>query len=139
MNKYLIALIIIILVVCALILYSYKKIKSKVAKPKTVSKYSRLENYEETQVQSNSTISVLLCYANWCGHCPAIKEWYVDLINCSPIPNVTFTMCEEQDLPVEVLNSIQGFPSILVFLNGQMKKYNGKRTKDDLLIYLKNI
>ncbi len=138
MNKYLIAGII-ILVVFALVFYCYNRNKSKGAKSKSVSKYSKLEKYEEMPVQSNSTITVLLCYANWCGHCPAVKEWYVDLVSSSPLPNVTFTMCEEQDLPVDVINSIQGFPSILVFSNDQMKKYNGNRTKDSLLKYLKNI
>jgi len=144
MNKYLIA-VIIILAVCTLSFYGYRKFKSKEAKPYKeanpykVSKYSKLENYEEIQVQSVSKISVLLCYANWCAHCPEVKEWYVDLVNSSPLANVTFTMCEEQDLPAEVLESIPGFPSILVFYNNQMKKYPGNRTKDDLLRYLKNI
>jgi len=140
MNKYLIAGI--ILLVCALAFYCYKKCKAK------QHKITKLEKYEEQPIQQIqsiqpiqqiSTISVLLCYANWCGHCPEVKEWYIDLVNSSPLSNVTFTMCEEQDLPSDILNSIPGFPSILVFYNGQMKKYSGDRTKDDLLRYLKNI
>ena len=143
MNKYLIAVIVVLVIfVLALAFYGYKKIKSKKTETSKPSKYYKLENYEEMppQIVSKSTnVSVLLCYANWCGHCPTVKEWYIDLVNRSPLPNVTFTMCEEQDLPAEVLESIPGFPSILIFNNGQMKKYPGDRTKDDLLRYLKNI
>ncbi len=127
MNKYLIVGIL-ILAVCILAFYSYKKFTQ-----------SKLKKHKKLPIQQISTMSVLLCYANWCGHCHEVKDWYVELVNSSPLSNVTFTMCEEQNLPAEVLKSIPGFPSILVFYNGQMKKYNGSRTKDDLLRYLKNI
>ncbi len=139
MNNFLIAGLVIL--VCILAFYSYKQIKSKkevkeVVKTVKELKEVKIEKYEEPSVNS---VSVLLCYANWCGHCPEVKEWYIDLVNKTPLPNVIFTMCEEQDLPAEILNSIPGFPSILIFSNGKMKKYPGNRTKEDLLRYLKNI
>lgn len=150
MNKYLIVGTIILLVcVIGLYFYKFKKTtKSKLSQP-TKSAKSKLEGYEEnlppqplplpSSTPTPTGIQVLLCYANWCGHCPEVKEWYVDLVANTPLPNVTFTMCEEQDLPDEILGSIPGFPSILIFSSGQMQRYPGNRTREDLLRYLKNI
>lgn len=134
---------VIILITSGLLWYVYVYKKSnklnkpiKPAKSTKAIKHAKVEKYEEIPP---TNVSVLLCYANWCSHCPQVKEWYIDLVNSSPLSNVTFTMCEEQELPADVLNSIPGFPTILVFSNGQMQKYSGDRTKEDLLTYLKNI
>jgi len=139
MNNYLI-IGIIILILLSLGLYFFKQNNSNPINPSPIkpikqTNLPKLENYKN----ESSDVSVLLCYANWCSHCVEVKEWYVDLIKRSPLPNITFTMCEEQDLPPKVLNSIPGFPSIIVFSNGQMQRYPGDRTKEDLLRYLKNI
>ncbi len=141
MNKYLIigAIGVVVLAFC---LYFYKQAKVKQVQVKPIKQVQikpinlpKLENYKNEP----SGVSVMLCYANWCSHCVEVKEWYIDLIKNSPLPNVTFEMCEEQDLPPKVLNSIPGFPSIVIFVNGQMQRYPGDRTKEDLLRYLKNI
>ncbi len=146
MNQYLI-IGAILLVVCIVGFYFYKNRQQvnlntvKYSKPSKLSKLSQVEKYEDVEPNetSLSNISVLLCYANWCGHCPEVKEWYIDLVSNSPLPNVNFTMCEEQELPDEIINSIKGFPTILIFSNGQMQRYRGDRTREDLLRYLNNI
>lgn len=88
-------------------------------------------------IQNNYT--VILCYANWCSHCPTIKAWYNDLVNQSPLSKCIFYAIEEQDLPNELLNKIPGFPTILIQKNNSIKVYDGPRSKDSLLSYLEKL
>lgn len=128
MNKLILISVIIILVCIFFFVYKKSKIfKNTEKKNKTLNR----ENY--------NSITVILCHANWCSHCPAVKKWYMDLINNSPLPNITFTSYEEQKIPPEINTHIIGFPTILINNNGNISKYDGDRTKNSLLAYLKNL
>jgi len=84
-------------------------------------------------------VSVVLCYATWCGHCHTVKEWYQNLVNTSPLPNVNFTMVEESNIPPDILNMLEGFPTILIICNGSIDKYPGNRSRKELLSYLEKM
>ena len=112
----------------------FKKNKVIQAKPTNYTKPT-IEKYQSQSTQ----ISVILCYANWCSHCPLVKEWYDGLVDSSPRPNIQFTKFEESDIPPQIFNLINGFPTILIIANGQNVIYPGERSREALLSYLDNI
>lgn len=91
------------------------------------------------QFISQNNYVIILCYANWCSHCPLVKEWFSDLVDKSPLPNFKFIAIEEKDLPKELLNKIPGFPTILIQKDKSIDIYNGARSKNSLLSYLENL
>jgi thiol-disulfide isomerase/thioredoxin len=103
----------------------------------------KLDNIKQNNItesyKNKDNITVILCYANWCGHCPSVKEWFIDLVHNSPLENVTFDAIEETNLSKELLSNIVGFPTILIKKNNVIEKYNGDRSKNALLTYLKNL
>ena len=131
MNKLFLISTIIILVCILFLVYKKSKNFKNVEKNKNKNKTIGRENY--------NSITVILCHANWCSHCPEVKKWYMDLINNSPLPNITFISYEEQEIPSEINSYIIGFPTILINNNGNITKYDGDRTKKSLLAYLKNL
>ena len=76
--------------------------------------------------------SFTLYYADWCGHCKAVKPAYEEWIKKSPLnvkgKSVSLNMVEaseNQDKSVP----IKGFPTfILKTADGQMKEFQGERT-----------
>jgi hypothetical protein len=162
MNKILIGGLVICLIALLVYLFRVQIYKffrsSKVSKSEQIKKFlgSRINQINSTnqinqinpsnqidpsnQIEKYSQeISVILCYATWCGHCHTVKEWYQDLIDSSPLSNINFTMVEESNIPPEILDILEGFPTILIICNGSIDKYPGNRNKDDLLNYLKKM
>ena len=97
------------------------------------------ENYTKENYTSQNNITVILCYADWCSHCPYVKEWFIDLVDKSPLSNVKFIAIEEKKIPKEIINKIGGFPTILININDSMEIYNGSRSKESLLTYLETL
>ncbi|KAJ1483462.1 thioredoxin-like protein [Baffinella frigidus] len=83
-------------------------------------------------------------YAPWCGHCKRLDE---------PWNKLAEQMAEDKDAgePVAIIAKvdatierylsgrfkIKGFPSLLMFSKGQMITYQGDRSYDDLLVFVK--
>ena len=102
---------------------------------------SRIPESSELSGSSDSKISVILFYANWCSHCPLVKDWYVRLVNNSPFDNIIFTMVEESEIQElkmsnNIINLIKGYPTIMIMDNNDVQIYLGERTEKDLLQYL---
>lgn len=90
-------------------------------------------------VKFQDDVNIILYYADWCSHCPTVKEWYVDLVKQSPKSNLHFKMVEEAEVSEETLKMLPGFPTILIYYsNGNVKQYTGNRSREDLLRYLDN-
>ena len=69
-------------------------------------------------------------FAEWCGHCSVMKpEWEKFIIQNKKKSNTNVAMV--RDDYVQQLNNppqIQGYPSIMLYKNGKMKKtYEGER------------
>ena len=90
-------------------------------------------------ITQQNNYTVILCYADWCSHCPTVKLWYNDLVNQSPLSKCVFYAIEEKDLPEELLNKIPGFPTILIQKDKSINVYDGPRSKDSLLSYLEKL
>jgi len=131
MNNILLLAIGLIIVASIVYFFNYTKKNTK----KNIIKNNKKEDYNNDENQ----IIVILCYADWCSHCPIIKEWYMDLVEKSPFPNIIFKAFEEKEIPEELINEVPGFPTIFININNTMEKYNGSRTKEGLLNYLENL
>lgn len=76
---------------------------------------------------------VVLFYADWCGHCKKLKPVWdkaAEQVNKEE-KRMLKVNC---DGDVDVSNyDIKGYPTILIFEDGEHKEYNGERTLEDLL------
>lgn len=88
------------------------------------------------ELVSSGRNGMIKFYQPWCGHCTKMKpDWdrlaeeshnsvFIADVNCG----------DEEDLCSE--NSITGYPTIKVYINGEEEKYTGQRTFDHLMAYV---
>ncbi|KAJ4726028.1 Protein disulfide-isomerase [Melia azedarach] len=79
-------------------------------------------------------------YAPWCGHCQALAPEYAAAATELKAANEDVVLAkvdatEENDLAQEY--DVQGFPTIYFFADGERKAYNGARTKDAIVTWIK--
>ncbi|KAK9124273.1 hypothetical protein Sjap_013875 [Stephania japonica] len=76
-------------------------------------------------------------YATWCGHCQALAPEYAaaatELKGVAALAKIDAT--EENDLAQKY--DVQGFPTIFFFVDGVHKAYNGPRTKEGIVAWIK--
>ncbi|KAJ8616007.1 hypothetical protein MRB53_035379 [Persea americana] len=76
-------------------------------------------------------------YAPWCGHCQALAPEYAaaatELKGEAVLAKVDAT--EENDLAQQY--DVQGFPTVLFFVDGVHKPYPGQRNKDSIVTWIK--
>lgn len=82
--------------------------------------------------------SVVLFFAEWCGHCQNIKQEYIKFADIAQFTHV-YALDSERNysLMESIKNSplkIEGFPTIIFYKNGvPVKTYNGDRTWQDMV------
>jgi thiol-disulfide isomerase/thioredoxin len=92
-----------------------------------------------------STKSVIICKAEWCGHCKTAAPEFKRLVSASPITlsngsKVNVTMLDaDADKDKLSMYKIRGFPTILVNNGSDMLEYPGERTYNGVLEYLNNM
>jgi thiol-disulfide isomerase/thioredoxin len=92
-----------------------------------------------------STKSVVICKAEWCGHCKTAAPEFQRLVSASPITlsngsKVNVTMLDaDADKDKLSMYKIRGFPTILVNNGSDMLEYPGERTYNGVLEYLNNM
>ncbi|KAK4255082.1 hypothetical protein QN277_008127 [Acacia crassicarpa] len=77
-------------------------------------------------------------YAPWCGHCQALAPEYAAAATELKGENVLLAKVdatEENELAQEY--DIQGFPTVYFFVDGVHKPYNGPRSKDAIVTWIK--
>ena len=101
-----------------------------------VNSYSSHEGFE------SSSKSVVICKADWCGHCKTAAPEFNKLLSASPITlqdgtKATVKILDADKDKAELGNyKIRGFPTVLVVKDGQTTEYGGKRTSDCILEFL---
>ncbi|KAG1353917.1 Protein disulfide-isomerase [Cocos nucifera] len=77
-------------------------------------------------------------YAPWCGHCQALAPEYAAAATALRGEDVALAKVdatEENELAQKY--DVQGFPTVLFFVDGVHKDYPGQRTKDAIVTWIK--
>ncbi|KAK1421618.1 hypothetical protein QVD17_24098 [Tagetes erecta] len=77
-------------------------------------------------------------YAPWCGHCKALAPEYAAAateLKGEPVVIAKVDAQEENELAETY--EVQGFPTLLFFVDGVHKPYLGQRTKDAMVTWIK--
>ena len=92
-----------------------------------------------------STTSVVICKAEWCGHCKQAAPEFQKLVSASPIAlsngnSATVTMLDaDADKAAIAPYKVRGYPTILVMKDGEKTEYPGERTYDAVVQYLNTL
>jgi len=90
----------------------------------------------------NASKMVVICKADWCGHCKKAAPEFNKLLAASPI-----TLKDGSKATVKILDAdkdksevakynVKGFPSILIVDSGQTTEYPGERTASGIIEFL---
>jgi protein disulfide-isomerase-like protein len=99
------------------------------------------ENFDETIGEKKTAV---LFHANWCGHCkkfmPTWEKVSSEVDETSPVVLASFDCSESsEDKNVqEVMKkyNVKGFPSVLLFENGEIKEFEQERNESNLKSFL---
>jgi protein disulfide-isomerase len=109
----------------------------------TSSDFDDAGNLSELKFSKNK--SLVLFYAEWCGHCANFKPNYMELSNKYNKANYyAFNMSSPDENTRNKMKrwkfQVSGFPTIVGFYNGQpYSVYNGDRSVRDIMEYVDNI
>ncbi|VFQ62616.1 unnamed protein product [Cuscuta campestris] len=77
-------------------------------------------------------------YAPWCGHCQALTPEYAAAateLKGEEVALAKVDATEEAELAQKY--EVQGFPTVYLFVDGVHKPYNGQRTKEAIVAWIK--
>ncbi len=86
--------------------------------------------------------SVVICKADWCGHCKKAAPEFNKLVAASPITLKNGTKAVVKILDADKDKSeisqykVKGFPTVLVVDGGQTTEYPGERTASGIIDFL---
>lgn len=92
-----------------------------------------------------SNKEVVICKADWCGHCKKAAPEFQKLVGASPITlqdgtTATVKLLDaDQDKSEISKYKIRGYPTILVVNGSETTEYPGERTYDGVLQFLNNL
>lgn len=86
--------------------------------------------------------SLVICKADWCGHCKKAAPEFQKLLGASPM-----TLKDGSKIVVKILDAdkdkaeigkykVRGYPTILIDSNGQTTEYPGERTASAVMDFL---
>nr|CAG4643858.1 EOG090X0438 [Lepidurus arcticus] len=86
--------------------------------------------------------ALVMFYAPWCGHCKKLKPEFDkasgDLKNNDPPVYLVKVDCTEDGKAVCGRFSVQGYPTLKIFRNGEMSaEYNGPRDANGIIKYMR--
>ncbi|KMT02069.1 hypothetical protein BVRB_9g207980 [Beta vulgaris subsp. vulgaris] len=93
-----------------------------------------------TDVIEGNTYVLVEFYAPWCGHCQQLAPEYAAAATQLKSDGVDVVLAkvdatEENELAHQF--DVQGFPTVLFFVDGEHKTYNGQRTKEAIVTWIK--
>ena len=118
---------------------------------KTVQMEQPIESEVQEPTATNNKKAVVLIYANWCGHCQAMKpvwDQMISEIKQQPEMNDQYEIFEiesnDVDSGVSYINdrhitgentkvAMEGYPTIGRIVNGSFEKYQGPRDKESIM------
>jgi thiol-disulfide isomerase/thioredoxin len=100
----------------------------------------RLNNSYDGFTTNEKTL--IICKADWCGHCKAAASDFKKLEAESPLilkdgSKVDVKILDDAKDKAEIAQyGIDGYPTVLLKTPGRIDKYPGKRTYSDIIEYL---
>jgi thiol-disulfide isomerase/thioredoxin len=102
----------------------------------------RFYHNRTTEGFEGASKSVVICKADWCGHCKKAAPEFSKLLSASPI-----TLKDGSKATVKILDAdkdkselsqykVKGFPTVLVVDGGQTTEYPGERTASGIIDFL---
>lgn len=100
-------------------------------------------NYEG--FEGGATKSVVICKAEWCGHCKKAAPEFNKLLAASPL-----TLKDGSKATVKILDAdqdkaeiskypVRGYPTVLIVNGGQTTEYPGERTSSGIMNFLNSM
>jgi thiol-disulfide isomerase/thioredoxin len=86
--------------------------------------------------------SVIICKAEWCGHCKKAAPEFQKLLGASPITlkdgsKATVKILDEAKDKAEISKyNVKGYPTILISEGGKVTEYPGERTAAGVMSFL---
>merc|ERR1719285_767229 len=86
-----------------------------------------IDNFEDKIKEA--PVCMVEFYAPWCGHCKQLQPVYVKLAKelGASIPVMALDASEEKNAPIAQAMQIQGFPTLMIFVDGKPEPYQGAR------------
>ncbi|KAL9322773.1 hypothetical protein ACSQ67_010826 [Phaseolus vulgaris] len=97
-----------------------------------------LKDKNFSDVVKNNRFVMVEFYAPWCGHCQALAPEYAAAateLKGEDVILAKVDATEENELGQQY--DVQGFPTIYFFVDGIHKPYNGQRTKEAIVTWIK--
>ncbi|GAB2275087.1 Protein disulfide isomerase-like 1-4 [Dionaea muscipula] len=89
-------------------------------------------------VIENNRFVMVEFYAPWCGHCQALAPEYAAAateLKAEEVVLAKIDATEENELAHEY--DVQGYPTVLFFVDGEHKPFNGLRTKEGIVTWIR--
>jgi thiol-disulfide isomerase/thioredoxin len=112
---------------------------------------TNIENESDLNKSIRSNNTFLKIYAEWCGHCKALKPEWEKLVNEALSndelkDNINLISIEETQLKrmsEKLQKKVEGFPTLLFIKKGEMDpdnyiQYSGDRNASSMLEFIKN-
>jgi thiol-disulfide isomerase/thioredoxin len=105
----------------------------------------KLTDSHRSEGFANPSTSVVICKADWCGHCKTAAPEFDKLLAASPITlkngtKATVSILDADKDKAEVSKlGIKGYPTILIMNGGTKTEYPGPRTHDGVLEFLNDM
>ena len=90
-------------------------------------------NFADEVTNATNTVVMVMFYAPWCGHCKSAKPEYESAAGSAP-SKIKFTRIDcttEQSTCSQY--DVKGYPTIKVFINGQVEDYSEARNSTSFL------
>jgi thiol-disulfide isomerase/thioredoxin len=100
------------------------------------------ENRRYSEGFEGGSKSLVICKAEWCGHCKKAAPEFSKLLAASPITlkdgsKVTVKVLDEAKDKAEIAQyKVKGYPTVLIVDNGQTTEYPGERTAAGIIDFL---
>ena len=97
----------------------------------------------QNEINQNNNIKVknnkkiVLYHAEWCGHCKHFLPIWKQFVKQYPEITTEDIECSN-DANKNKCANIEGFPTVILFKDGQQTQYNGERTIDGLYNFVQN-
>jgi len=78
---------------------------------------------------------LVLFYADWCGHCQTVKPEWEKAAKEAKGNMIKINCGDKEGKSADLMTKykVDGFPTIIIFEDGEPKEYKGGRTADDFL------